>query len=222
MQTPEAYLASLPADYPGREAIEARYAPVLIQRAEAQRARDEYEEKVQFGGRGVNNLYTDQINKVMRDHGYTRLGYLGAVPRDEISYLDVPSHGCAGCILNLDTSNEPGSHWTAAFFDDRGGGDRTVEYFDSLGKPAPEDIKMDLKRKCDEVDPTANWQFKQNLIRHQFDKTTTCGGHAMKFLVDRFGGTSFAKATGFDQAKEFEASLKHVKQFRNLFRRRKK
>jgi hypothetical protein len=48
-------------------------------------------------------------------------------------------HTYYGLIVNTDPHNKPGSHWVAIY----GDGDGHTEFFDSYGKPPPENSTVD-------------------------------------------------------------------------------
>lgn len=143
-------------------------------------------------------LTTEDIERVLRGYvrAFPKFDFMGAHPLDFETYdptfhplstvLDAPKRGktAVGLVLNLDKSNDPGSHWVAVYFDFK---TKTMEYFDSFGVVAPKlvrDFYEHLKKK--------GWTYKQNKYTHQ-RKNTECGVYAIHFIVKRLLGQSFDK-----------------------------
>ena len=85
---------------------------------------------------------------------FDKFGYLGTFSSDELpkvaqeiiemkngkeSYKNRISF-----ILNLDNSKGKGTHWVAVFIDPSF--DRSLEYFDSFGKPPTENFMKNIKK----------------------------------------------------------------------------
>ena len=68
-------------------------------------------------------LSTDFLCKIMCDHP----NFLGIIPQDYLENIQIMSFPVS-LIVNLDTSDKPGSHWISFFITDK-----TLEIFDSLG-----------------------------------------------------------------------------------------
>lgn len=148
-------------------------------------------------------LNTKDIDHVM--NGYERVfpnfKYLGTHPIDfqsvekktfaplNVSGLRRAGKRYAGMVLNLDSSDEPGSHWVAVFLDLEG---RVFEFFDSYGEPAPQEVKdfyEDLNHRS-----RNGWRYRENKTEHQ-RKNSECGVYSIHFLVRRLSGESFKRAT---------------------------
>ncbi|EGG18909.1 hypothetical protein DFA_02648 [Cavenderia fasciculata] len=88
--------------------------------------------------------------------------------------------------MNLDPHNKPGSHWIAVYIDaDK---DKSVEYYDSFGQEPTDDFMKQLKDLIDEINPDYYLKFKLNKVIDQSSNSTTCGYHAIKFLLNRYNG----------------------------------
>ena len=74
-------------------------------------------------------------------------------------------------IVNLDKSNNPGTHWVAYYKDDR-----QIEYFDSYGNLKPPREILNYLGKS----------IKYNYARYQPDNSIICGHLCLKFLYDHY------------------------------------
>lgn len=95
-----------------------------------------------------------------------------------------------GVVFNMDTHDQSGSHWVAAYVcvDPR---DRTrfgAWYYDSVANPPPREIAAFLTRMADEARAefapatAARFRVAHNVTQRQF-KNTECGVYACLFLV---------------------------------------
>ena len=160
-------------------------------------------------------LYSSEIDAYMKKHPE----YLGTVASDKISDLN-PNGERNAFIVNLDKSNEPGSHWISLFISSRDD-ERSVEYFDSFGKDPPANISRGIKKFVDKMNTPTKLLMKINKVKHQFEDTASCGLHAINFLEKRIKGISFAEASGFinlkklQMAKYEKEALKIEKRFKD-------
>ena len=143
---------------------------------------------------GMSNI---EIDKFMKSHK----SYLGTIASDEIESKILPqlrpgmSQG--SFIMNMDKSDQPGSHWVAVYFTPR-----AIEYYNPLADPPTENFRNEAKKIVQIVNPDGFMLFKKNNIQRQSNDTKTCGYHAMKFIIDRENGKSYADATGFSDHKK--------------------
>ena len=142
--------------------------------------------------------------------------FAGVISRDEIKkILPKVEHGKKiGWIMNLDPASQRGSHWVSVFIDPVNG--KEINYFDSFGREIPTDILRDLKIVVDMLKPNGLLEIKSNHVVHQDDGTNNCGWFAMRFLIDRFRGKSFAEASGYENAMKFDRSEQYEKQIEKL------
>lgn len=84
----------------------------------------------------------------------------------------------AAIVVNLDPSNEPGSHWVSLYFDDFG----NCEYFDSYGRE-PQELRYFINEN------SRNYVF--NNIKVQGELTSTCGQMCIYVLIWRTRGIPF-------------------------------
>jgi hypothetical protein len=96
--------------------------------------------------------------------------------------------------MNTDPSYKEGQHWVAVFYDARPSGSLSVEYYNSFADPIPEDVLKDIKLLVEKLKPSTYLKFKENKVKQQAESSTNCGYFAMRFIIDRFRGKSFAEA----------------------------
>lgn len=144
-------------------------------------------------------LNTDDIDRVLTGYEkvFSSFSYLGAHPLDFQTYtrgfkpvelIRNPQTGKKkfGIVLNLDRSNQPGSHWVAIFIDIN---DRVMEYYDSYGLSAPKEVREFFDRITERRN---GWTYKENKKAHQ-QKNSECGVYSINFIVQRISGSSFDK-----------------------------
>ena len=184
-------------------------------------------------GRGENDgsidisegMYDSQINGVMK--GYKNRGYLGVISKDEIKSKIVPAAKrylkwfddtdqdggrVISFVMNLDTSDKPGSHWVGVFIsaDD----DKSLEYFDSFARQPPESFMYDIQPVINLFDLPYYMKFKVNKIQTQDDDTSTCGFHVITFLKGRYAGNPFKECSGYDDSSRGERIVRgNMKKF---------
>ncbi len=170
------------------------------------------------GGEGRkhdDSLFDSDIRQMMKKIP----DFIGVVASDEISSLLVPKaepHSRVGFIMNLDKSYQAGSHWVAVLADGRPNGSKSVEYFDPFGDEPTEAVLKQLKELADKLDPNTYLKLKINRIKHQQEQATSCGYHAMNFLLNRIErNKSFSQATGFDERIQ-DKSGKYEKEIQEL------
>jgi Ulp1 family protease len=95
--------------------------------------------------------------------------------------------------MNLDKRSKPGSHWIAIYIDPQSA---SVEYFDSFGRDPDKHVMKQLKDLVDSLNLKYLYKLKINKVKHQTDNSNLCGFHSMKFLINRFKGVPFSKASG--------------------------
>ena len=165
----------------------------------------EEQPKQEGTGKEEGGLYDDQIDNVMEN--YKNKGFKGVYALDEIDKIPVSNK--MGVVLNLDKSNEPGSHWVALYID--ADDDQAVEYYDSYGEDPPESLMKDIKGLIDKINPSTYLKFKINKIKQQSENSDSCGIMAMQFLIDRFNGKPFVDCTGWSEVKKSEKKAEKFK-----------
>ena len=117
-------------------------------------------------------------------------------------------------ILNLDNSRGEGTHWVAVFIDPTF--DRSLEYFDSFGKPPTENFMRGIKRVIAAINPETYLKFKVNTVKQQRVTSDLCGYYAMYFIIQRYKDIPFDHITGFDKMVHsiVNKSEKKIKEFK--------
>lgn len=136
-------------------------------------------------------LSTSDINAVMQQYQEMdkSFKFLGALPSDfytqvKVRYQDIHKYKRIGVVFNLDTHDQPGSHWTSFLIDNVS---RTVEYFDSAGKPPNNHIRRFIQKFFTYV---PGYSYLENKRQHQ-RQNNECGVYAIYFLVQRLLGNRF-------------------------------
>ncbi len=121
-------------------------------------------------------LTTDQITFALRTCPYTSPQFIGVFASNLLpSSPPRPS----GCVINLDESHLPGSHWVSCYVDQNG----RADYYDSYGRaPTNEHIQKWLSDNAVKV--------VSNDTVVQAPYSVTCGSHCIWFLVHRCRGLS--------------------------------
>ncbi len=145
---------------------------------------------------------------------FAKYGYQGAIPSDKIKDLDPNRADTLSFVMNTDPSNKPGKHWVAVFINwvnSRFGGP-SVEYVDSFGEAPSKAVVKQLKDLIEKRRGLhAFLKFKVNQTVYQRDNSVTCGGHAMRFLTDRYVGKSFKEATNFTKEAAEKVAKKQMR-----------
>lgn len=174
---------------------------------ETHSAEDHPETNIGLTGFGQKGLYNTQIQKIMKP--FEKYGFKGVVALDQIDILipKIKKGERMSFIMNLDKSNEPGSHWVAVYIDP----EESLEYYDSFGENPPESFSKDILYLINQLKPAVYLKFKVNKIQDQSSSSKNCGFFAMKFLIDRYKGVPFKECTGFNNAKKGEKDIEHFK-----------
>jgi hypothetical protein len=165
---------------------------------------------------------TNKINNVMNQYEkkYNDFVFLGAVPADFDEMPSLPTYSLnfgnlvnnnkskLGMVINLDTHNQPGSHWVALYSDLI---KNQIYYFDSIGKKPTKrttrfvgkllnflhnkkyNTKLTSKQflsKYNSIDYKDEYDIRYNKIQHQF-KNSECGVYSMNFIIRLLNGKSF-------------------------------
>jgi hypothetical protein len=155
----------------------------------------------------MTGLYDAQIFEMMKKYPQ----FAGVIARDQIDLIKpyVEKNKYVGFVINLDKSNQDGSHWNSILIDYRPKvGSHSIEYYDSFGRRMPKDIEDNLKKI---INPNLILKKKENYIQRQDDESSNCGFFAIDFLEKRFKGLPFKEASGATE-KEIK-KLKHIKGF---------
>lgn len=147
-----------------------------------------------------------------------RNSYKGVYARDEIENLVLPKDKPSGIVINTDPSSKAGEHWVAAWVDPRSS-ESTLEYYDSLGDDPDKPMEKSLLKMVEKNfgDRERMMKFKTNAVQAQRANSANCGFFALKFITDRAGGKSFAKATGYNELKQAARGEKDLRKFKKKF-----
>lgn len=146
-------------------------------------------------------LYDYEIEDVMKNTP----NWGGVIPSDKFD--DIPAKKDLNIIVNLDKSNQAGSHWVAVRIDSNS---KSVEYYDSLAGKPPDNIDKGIKSLFHRINPPPShlYKYKYNTKPTQNALSTTCGYHSMLFLLQRNKGHTFKEATNFDEKDIEDAKIK--------------
>jgi hypothetical protein len=123
-----------------------------------------------------HGLYSTEIETNLKDIK----SFQGAIPQDRLELLKAPMKKDFSCIINLEDSNEDGSHWTALYNDKK---EDYTKYFDSYGmKPALETIRFVKKHFRKPL------YYNDNQL--QGDTSKKCGYFCQYYIKNRSAGKS--------------------------------
>ena len=105
----------------------------------------------------------------------------GVKMRDE---LKGKANAVESGIINLNTSSEPGSHWTCYYKDED-----DIFYFDSFGEPPPMELLKYLKSDADLFKDLP--VIKCNALAVQHDQSSECGSLCLYLLKKLSLGVPF-------------------------------
>jgi hypothetical protein len=145
--------------------------------------------------RGLSNTEIDEIMKPLGDF------YLGTIAHDQIHSMIIPkikSRSNGAFIINTDPASKGGSHWQALAHFASPNSTHEINFFDSFADPIDSKLRKDLKDIANKLDAQTFLKLKENSVQLQDDRTSTCGFHCIRFILDRHRGKTFAQATGYD------------------------
>ena len=105
--------------------------------------------------------------------------FVGTFPRDKIPL--VAQRPCS-YVINLDDSNNDGSHWVALYVDN----ENNATYFDSYGRPPLPHCKDILNI----LSKLSQKQWKYNDLQYQNELSNVCGYYCTLFLILRGEGVT--------------------------------
>jgi hypothetical protein len=126
------------------------------------------------------SMDTFQIRNMLRSDDIVRTILLGVIP---INHLPRVSFRPAALIINLDTSDMPGSHWVSLYFYDS-----CCDFFDSYGRPPNEILTEYMLKFSNKI--FFNNKPVQALL------TSTCGQHCIFFLFWRARSVPMSNIVG--------------------------
>lgn len=134
-------------------------------------------------------LDTNDIDNVMNQYElkHKDFHYIGTHPCDfylykKINFKKLQSYKYLGLICNLDTHDQPGSHWTSLFIDNT---KRKIYYFDSIGYHPNKYIKNFIKMYL-KSDPLHSNKFLVYVNKHKHQiGSNECGVYSIYFLIKK-------------------------------------
>ena len=115
-------------------------------------------------------LNTQQIQRIVKQIPEVRRHFLGVFPRDRLPPSRVRLRLPACFIINSDTANLPGQHWTAVFIDS----EKRGYYFDSYGYLPPPRLQRWLNTN------TRKWSYNTAFLQSIY--SSLCGYYCLYFL----------------------------------------
>lgn len=158
-------------------------------------------------GQGLTNV---EIIKLM--HKYKN--FKGCVRINSIHRLKPSSQKPFGVCVFLPWEKSNEGHWVGLYIDPIH--DKSIEYYDPFGKPAPNALTKQIKGIIDKMKVPEYLKFKENRIVDQRANSDSCGYMTMKFLIDRFKGKPFVDATGYSNVMKSE---KNIKKYKDKFKK---
>ncbi|GAM21186.1 hypothetical protein SAMD00019534_043610 [Acytostelium subglobosum LB1] len=166
--------------------------------------------EIKGSGNVGKGLYDHEIDKMMEP--WKEDGYVGTVPADRVDKLPIKDK--MSFIMNLNKSNQPGSHWVACNID--ADCDKSVEYYDSFGDDPSDDFMKRVKVLIDRIDPDTYLKMKINKIVDQAANSDTCGWFCIKYLINRFNNVPWKVASGYSEPKSVRKGEKEVRKLKEL------
>lgn len=125
-------------------------------------------------------MNTEQIDSILRKDEYCGQLFKGVFARDQFVSARITFPGIYVC--NTDKMTQPGMHWVAVYFDNKG----KCDYFDSYGLPP---LFNDLNHKIMSLDKY--YVYNNNRIQ-SFD-TNTCGIYCVLYALMRSRGETLSE-----------------------------
>lgn len=149
-----------------------------------------------------DDLTTDLLNDVMAQYEkkYKNFIFLNALPSDSyktsVAKLFEMKNGYmkkdyVGIIFNNKPHTHQGEHWVAVFIDNL---TKTIEYYDSLGKSLPQDIKKFLDKHF------KNYSIRTYNYKHQ-KGGNECGIYSLEFITKRLDKKNIGKEMKINRKK---------------------
>jgi len=158
-------------------------------------------------------LWNEQIDKMFR--GDDR--YLGCIASDKVMGLHDKYKGKPfGYVMNLDKTDEPGSHWVSVYVDPIN--EKEIDYFDPFGRDPSNSWLQQMQHFTRDFPYLL--KLKINKVPNQDISSGNCGFISSWFLIQRLNGINFKDATGFDEPiikSNAEMSENKMKQFKRVF-----
>jgi hypothetical protein len=132
---------------------------------------------------------------------FKNYGWKGVYDIDQLN--EIPVSKKMSFIMNLSPSTKLGTHWVAVYIDTKH--DMSIEYFDSFGRDPPTEFLKGIKLIINKLNPSVYLKLKINKIVDQRNNSSTCGYHAMNFLLNRYKGIPFKDCSGYSNVMKGES-----------------
>lgn len=125
-------------------------------------------------------MYASQLQRILTKDPVVRRQFGGVLAADQLPtrIRNRPKV----FIINTDKSTDPGSHWVAFYFPERG----PVEFFDSCGR-CPDHYQKSFKK----VLLKNGRYYKYNRVKIQDETSVTCGHFCLFYAYHRCYGWSW-------------------------------
>jgi hypothetical protein len=150
-------------------------------------------------------LSGEEIEEMMSKHEE----FGGVYALDEVHEAPFNLDENMGIIINLDTSDLPGSHWVALWMDND---EKSWDYYDSYGEDPPVMLMEQIQDIMINLAPEMYYKFRINRVVQQRSNSDTCGFFAMRFLLDRMEGIPYKECTGWSAVMKNERDIKKFKE----------
>ena len=145
-------------------------------------------------------MNTLQINRIIAKDHYAKKYYLGTVAFDQLpKYIKYPS--CL--IVNNQSSNQPGQHWIAIYFEKN----RKAEFFDSFGQGAKYYNLENYIR-------IRSKGYVNNNVQLQSNDSNFCGYYCVLFILLKSRGWTLRKIL-----KQFKSPNSNDRLFKKLIQK---
>lgn len=119
-------------------------------------------------------MNTSQIAAVLKTLPFTKAKFQGVYPSDRLP-VNI-EHYPAALVANVDSHDQPGSHWCAFYIDENQEG----EFFDSYGQK-PEQYSLSFKNFLD--GNCKRWTYNLQVL--QSLGSNVCGHYCLYYLINR-------------------------------------
>ncbi len=152
-------------------------------------------------------LFDDDLESLLAPYRF----FKGVVMSDEVHGLlrdmEKNREKKAGFVMNLEKSNQGGSHWVAIYIDIEPQGKCEIDYYDSFGRaPQPEILAM-LSKFARRSYPI---KVQHNEEQHQARKSRRCGYHVARFLIGMFKTQDFTRVTNVGSVRQAENRARYM------------
>ena len=125
-------------------------------------------------------MNSEKIRRLVKKCKVLKPTFIGVYARDNLPTRRLSELKSWALIINLDTINQPGSHWVAIYIPQK---KSYMEYFDSTGRPPyHQTIIHFLKQR-------KYYLYNDKVLQSVY--TTTCGQYCLFYLCSRAHGIDY-------------------------------